>query len=36
MITLADISETEKYGYEPKQKIEKYIDNFLQKMCLQY
>jgi len=31
MITLADISETEKYGYEPKQLIVKYVNNFLQK-----
>ena len=36
MITLADISKTEKYGYKPKQLIVKYVDNFLQKMCLQY
>lgn len=32
-ITLADITGAQKYGYEPKQKIKKYIDNFLQKLC---
>ena len=36
MITLADISKTEKYGFKPTQLIVKYIDNFLQTMCLQY
>jgi len=35
-ITLADISETMKFGFEPKQSIKKYIDQFLQKMTLQY
>jgi len=34
--TLADIEETKKYGYEPKQKIQDYILDFLQKMTLQY
>jgi len=27
--TLADISETKKYGYDPKQRIESYVQNFL-------
>jgi UDP-glucose 4-epimerase len=35
-ITLADITETKKYGYQPTQKIEEYILNYLQKMTLQY
>ena len=35
-ITLADITETKKYGYQPTQKIEDYILNYLQKMTLQY
>ena len=35
-ITLADIKETKRYGYNPKQKINDYILNFLQRMTLQY
>lgn len=35
-ITLADIEETKKYGYNPKEKIQDYVLDFLQKMTLQY